>query len=156
MNRSEQYELWLELRAWARYNQIHQPIEKNWLSNAFNSYILDLLDKEEQEYRSQQRLLGYRTKNKRRLAGNSNQPIVVNVDDVAEIIDVHAEDAIAQVELRVSLKEELERLSPRELLIIRTYLDLSIDAIAQELQVKPNTISKTRKKIANELRKRLV
>lgn len=93
-------------------------------SNSFNSHILDLLDKEEIKYRSERRLLGYRNKGKRRLAGNANQPIIINIDDVADVIDVRAEDEFARVELLVSLKQELERLSPRELMIIRTYLDL--------------------------------
>lgn len=47
MTELEMYELWLTLREWANYNQLNQTIEKNWLSNSFNSHILDLLDKEE-------------------------------------------------------------------------------------------------------------
>lgn len=116
MTELEMYELWRTLRLWANYNQLNQTIEKNWLSNSFNSHILDLLDKEEIKYRSERRLLGYRNKGKRRLAGNANQPIIINIDDVADVIDVRAEDEFARVELLVSLKQELERLSPRELL----------------------------------------
>ena len=71
MTELEMYELWLTLREWANYNQLNQTIEKNWLSNSFNSHILDLLDKEEIKYRSEKRLLGYRNKGKRRLAGNA-------------------------------------------------------------------------------------
>lgn len=118
--------------------------------------ILDLLDKEEIKYRSEKRLLGYRNKGKRRLAGNANQPIIISIDDVADIIDVRAEDEFARVELLVSLKQELERLSPRELMIIRTYLDYPIEVVARKLKVRPNTISKARRKIARELRKKLV
>lgn len=59
MTELEMYELWLTLREWANYNQLNQTIEKNWLSNSFNSHILDLLDKEEIKYRSEKRLLGY-------------------------------------------------------------------------------------------------
>lgn len=150
------YELWLTLREWANYNQLNQTIEKNWLSNSFNSHILDLLDKEEIKYRSEKRLLGYRNKGKRRLAGNANQPIVINIDDVADVIDVRAEDEFARVELLVSLKQEFERLSPRELMIIRTYLDYPIEVVARKLKVRPNTISKARRKIARKLRKKLV
>ena len=108
MTELEMYELWLTLREWANYNQLNQTIEKNWLSNSFNSHILDLLDKEEIKYRSEKRLLGYRNKGKRRLAGNANQPIIINIDDVADVIDVRAEDEFARVELLVSLKQELE------------------------------------------------
>lgn len=118
--------------------------------------ILDLLDKEEIKYRSEKRLLGYRNKGKRRLAGNANQPIIINIDDVADVIDVRAEDEFARVELLVSLKQELERLSPRELMIIRTYFDYPIEVVARKLKVRPNTISKARRKIARELRKKLV
>lgn len=64
MTELEMYELWLTLREWANYNQLNQTIEKNWLSNSFNSHILDLLDKEEIKYRSEKRLLGYRNKGK--------------------------------------------------------------------------------------------
>lgn len=46
MTELEMYELWCTLRLWANYNQLNQTIEKNWLSNSFNSHILDLLDKE--------------------------------------------------------------------------------------------------------------
>ena len=70
--------------------------------------------------------------------------------------DVRAEDEFARVELLVSLKQELERLSPRELMIIRTYLDYPIEVVARKLKVRPNTISKARRKIARELRKKLV
>ena len=80
MTELEMYELWCTLRLWANYNQLNQTIEKNWLSNSFNSHILDLLDKEEIKYRSEKRLLGYRNKGKRRLAGNANQPIIINID----------------------------------------------------------------------------
>lgn len=156
MTELEMYELWLTLREWANYNQLNQTIEKNWLSNSFNSHILDLLDKEEIKYRSEKRLLGYRNKGKRRLAGNANQPIIINIDDAADVIDVRAEDEFARVELLVSLKQELERLSPRELMIIRTYLDYPIEVVARKLKVRPNTISKARRKIARELRKKLV
>ena len=45
MTELEMYELWCTLRLWANYNQLNQTIEKNWLSNSFNSHILDLLDK---------------------------------------------------------------------------------------------------------------
>ena len=45
MTELEMYELWRTLRLWANYNQLNQTIEKNWLSNSFNSHILDLLDK---------------------------------------------------------------------------------------------------------------
>ena len=86
MTELEMYELWCTLRLWANYNQLNQTIEKNWLSNSFNSHILDLLDKEEIKYRSEKRLLGYRNKGKRRLAGNANQPIIINIDDVANLI----------------------------------------------------------------------
>ena len=99
MTELEMYELWRTLRLWANYNQLNQTIEKNWLSNSFNSHILDLLDKEEIKYRSERRLLGYRNKGKRRLAGNANQPIIINIDDVADVIDVRAEDEFARVEL---------------------------------------------------------
>lgn len=133
MTELEMYELWRTLRLWANYNQLNQTIEKNWLSNSFNSHILDLLDKEEIKYRSEKRLLGYRNKGKRRLAGNANQPIIINIDDVADVIDVRAEDEFARVELLVSLKQELERLSPRELMIIRTYLDYPIEVVARKL-----------------------
>lgn len=75
---------------------------------------------------------------------------------MADIIDVRAEDEFARVELLVSLKQELERLSPRELMIIRTYLDYPIEVVARKLKVRPNTISKARRKIARELRKKLV
>ena len=88
--------------------------------------------------------------NKGRLIG------VINIDDVADVIDVRAEDEFARVELLVSLKQELERLSPRELMIIRTYLDYPIEVVARKLKVRPNTISKARRKIARELRKKLV
>ena len=91
MTELEMYELWCTLRVWANYNQLNQTIEKNGLSNSFNSNILDLLDKEEIKYRSEKRLLGYRNKGKRRLAGNANQPIIINIDDVADVIDVRAE-----------------------------------------------------------------
>ena len=104
----------------------------------------------------EKRLLGYRNKGKRRLAGNANQPIIINIDDVADVIDVRAEDEFARVELLVSLKQELERLSPRELMIIRTYFDYPIEVVARKLKVRPNTISKARRKIARELRKKLV
>ena len=77
MTELEMYELWLTLREWANYNQLNQTIEKNWLSNSFNSHILDLLDKEEIKYRSEKRLLGYRNKGKRRLAGNANRLLSV-------------------------------------------------------------------------------
>ena len=97
MTELEMYELWCTLRLWANYNQLNQTIEKNWLSNSFNSHILDLLDKEEIKYRSEKRLLGYRNKGKRRLAGNANQPIIINIDDVANVIDVRAEDEFARV-----------------------------------------------------------
>lgn len=97
-----------------------------------------------------------RNKGKRRLAGNANQPIIINIDDVADVIDVRAKDEFARVELLVSLKQELERLSPRELMIIRTYLDYPIEVVARKLKVRPNTISKARRKIARELRKKLV
>ena len=86
----------------------------------------------------------------------ANQPIIINIDDVADVIDVRAEDEFARVELLVSLKQELERLSPRELMIIRTYLDYPIEDVARKLKVRPNTISKARRKIARELRKKLV
>lgn len=76
MTELEMYELWLTLREWANYNQLNQTIEKNWLSNSFNSHILDLLDKEEIKYRSEKRLLGYRNKGKRRLAGNANSRLL--------------------------------------------------------------------------------
>ena len=159
MTELEMYELWLTLREWANYNRLNQTIEKNWLSNSFNSHILDLLDKEEIKYRSEKRLLVYRNKGKRRLAGNANQPIIISIDDVADVIDVidvRAEDEFARVELLVSLKQELERLTPRELMIIRTYLDYPIEVVARKLKVRPNTISKARRKIARELRKKLV
>lgn len=103
MTELEMYELWRTLRLWANYNQLNQTIEKNWLSNSFNSHILDLLDKEEIKYRSEKRLLGYRNKGKRRLAGNANQPIIINIDDVADVIDVRAEDEFARVELLAAL-----------------------------------------------------
>lgn len=45
MTELEMHELWRTLRLWANYNQLNQTIEKNWLSNSFNSHILDLLDK---------------------------------------------------------------------------------------------------------------
>lgn len=51
MTELEMHELWRTLRLWANYNQLNQMIEKNWLSNSFNSHILDLLDKEEIKYR---------------------------------------------------------------------------------------------------------
>ena len=110
MTELEMYELWCTLRLWANYNQLNQTIEKNWLSNSFNSHI----------------------------------------------IDVRAEDEFARVELLLSLKQELERLSPRELMIIRTYFDYPIEVVARKLKVRPNTISKARRKIARELRKKLV
>lgn len=128
MTELEMYELWCTLRLWANYNQLNQTIEKNWLSNSFNSHILDLLDKEEIKYRSEKRLLGYRNKGKRRLAGNANQPIIINIDDVADVIDVRAEDEFARVELLVSLKQELERLSPRELMF-KLYMKTGIQFI---------------------------
>lgn len=53
-------------------------------------------------------------------------------------------------------RQGLERLSPRELMIIRTYLDYPIEVVARKLKVRPNTISKARRKIARELRKKLV
>ena len=77
-------------------------------------------------------------------------------NDVADVIDVRAEDEFARVELLVSLKQKLERLSPRELMIIRTYLDYPIEVVVRKLKVRPNTISKARRKIARELRKKLV
>lgn len=40
MTELEMYELWRTLRLWANYNQLNQTIEKNWLSNSFNSHIL--------------------------------------------------------------------------------------------------------------------
>lgn len=40
--------------------------------------------------------------------------------------------------------------------IIRTYLDYPIEVVARKLKVRPNTISKARRKIARELRKKLV
>ena len=96
MTELEMYELWCTLRVWANYNQLNQTIEKNWLSNSFNSHILDLLDKEEIKYRSEKRLLGYRNKGKRRLAGNANQPIIINIDDVADVIDAGIGKALTQ------------------------------------------------------------
>lgn len=57
MTELEMYELWRTLRLRANYNQLNQTIEKNWLSNSFNSHILDLLDKEEIKYRSEKRLI---------------------------------------------------------------------------------------------------
>lgn len=93
MTELEMYELWRTLRLWANYNQLNQTIEKNWLSNSFNSHILDLLDKEEIKYRSEKRLLGYRNKGKRRLAGNANQPIIINIDDVADVIIANRYDS---------------------------------------------------------------
>lgn len=39
---------------------------------------------------------------------------------------------------------------------IRTYLDYPIEVVARKLKVRPNTISKARRKIARELRKKLV
>ena len=94
MTELEMYELWCTLRLWANYNQLNQTIEKNWLSNSFNSHILDLLDKEEIKYRSEKRLLGYRNKGKRRLAGNANQPIIINIDDVVDIVHEEASEDI--------------------------------------------------------------
>lgn len=41
-------------------------------------------------------------------------------------------------------------------MIIRTYLDYPIEVVARKLKVRPNTISKARRKIARELRKKLV
>ena len=64
MTELEVYELWLTLREWANYNQLNQTIEKNWLSNSFNSHILDLLDKEEIKYRSEKRSLDIGTRGK--------------------------------------------------------------------------------------------
>lgn len=110
MTELEMYELWCTLRLWANYNQLNQTIEKNWLSNSFNSHILDLLDKEEIKYRSEKRLLGYRNKGKRRLAGNANQPIIINIDDVADVIDVRAEDEFARVELALLSLPKLEQM----------------------------------------------
>ena len=43
-----------------------------------------------------------------------------------------------------------------QLMIIRTYLDYPIEVVARKLKVRPNTISKARRKIARELRKKLV
>ena len=40
MTELEMYELWRTLRLWANYNQLNQTIEKNWLSNSFNSHML--------------------------------------------------------------------------------------------------------------------
>lgn len=40
MTELEMYELWLTLREWANYNQLNQTIEKNWLSNSFNSHMI--------------------------------------------------------------------------------------------------------------------
>lgn len=42
MTELEMYELWCTLRVWANYNQLNQTIEKNWLSNSFNSHMLNL------------------------------------------------------------------------------------------------------------------
>lgn len=44
----------------------------------------------------------------------------------------------------------------RRAMIIRTYLDYPIEVVARKLKVRPNTISKARRKIARELRKKLV
>ena len=55
---------------------------------------------------------------------------------MADVIDVRAEDEFARVELLVSLKQELERLSPRELMIIRTYLDYPIEVVARKSVIK--------------------
>lgn len=41
-------------------------------------------------------------------------------------------------------------------MIIRTYFDYPIEVVARKLKVRPNTISKARRKIARELRKKLV
>jgi len=41
-------------------------------------------------------------------------------------------------------------------MIIRTYLDYPIEVVARKLKVRPNTISKARRKIARELRSKLV
>lgn len=41
-------------------------------------------------------------------------------------------------------------------MIIRTYLDYPIEVVARKLKVRPNTVSKARRKIARELRKKLV
>lgn len=40
MTELEMYELWRTLRLWANYNQLNQTIEKNWLSNSFNSHMI--------------------------------------------------------------------------------------------------------------------
>ena len=148
------FEDWYEIAK--KYYEEHGDLLVPRIYEDEEGHILDLLDKEEIKYRSEKRLLGYRNKGKRRLAGNANQPIIISIDDVADIIDVRAEDEFARVELLVSLKQELERLSPRELMIIRTYLDYPIEVVARKLKVRPNTISKARRKIARELRKKLV
>lgn len=147
MTELEMYELWRTLRLWANYNQLNQTIEKNWLSNSFNSHILDLLDKEEIKYRSEKRLLGYRNKGKRRLAGNANQPIIINIDDVADVIDVRAEDEFARVELLVSLKQELERLSPRELKLSGLLFYTRLNALRLQLLYKIGKSRDTRKNL---------
>mgnify|MGYP000726202180 CR=1 FL=1 len=43
MTELEMYELWCTLRLWANYNQLNQTIEKNWLSNSFNSHKFPIL-----------------------------------------------------------------------------------------------------------------
>lgn len=45
MTELEMYELWRTLRLWANYNQLNQTIEKNWLSNSFNSHMVHLGNK---------------------------------------------------------------------------------------------------------------
>lgn len=57
-------------------------------------------------------------------------------------------DKITLVE-KYCTKPELE-------MIIRTYLDYPIEVVARKLKVRPNTISKARRKIARELRSKLV
>lgn len=103
------------------------------------------------------RLLGYRTKDKKRLAGNANQPTIVNIDDVYGLMDHRTSEEIDRVDMRIALMQELNRLSSRDLMIFCTYINMPpINNLAEELGVKPNTISKKRKQIANKLRRRLL
>ena len=77
---------------------------------------------------------------------------MVDVIDVAREVRICSSRASGIIEAGIG-----KALSPRELRIIRTYLDYPIEVVARKLKVRPNTISKAmKKKIARELRKKLV
>ena len=67
------------------------------------------------------------------------------------------EDEFARKELlEVSLKQELEEALTQRANDYSYLFGLSYRVVARKLKVRPNTISKARRKIARELRKKLV